>query len=124
MTALWPTAFTACPVRLSRRCCARAAEATALFFYRAGRAIGSLAAALGGLGTLVFTASIGEYAPRIHALICQNAAWLGARMDTGLNTLGKTVINDRGLGVEILVIPADEQRACGRGQTRRHRSAG
>ena len=47
----------------------RAAEAIAMFVYRAGRAIGSLAAALGGLDTLVFTAGIGEHAPRIRALI-------------------------------------------------------
>ena len=93
----------------------RAAEAIALFVYRAGRAIGSLAAALGGLDTLVFTAGIGEHAPRIRALICQSAAWLGARMDTGLNTLGETVISDRGSGVEILVIPADEERTVAAG---------
>ena len=88
----------------------RAAEAIALFVYRAGRAIGSLAAALGGLDTLVFTAGIGENAPRIRALICQSAAWRGARMDTGLNAPGETVISARGSGVEILVIPADEER--------------
>ena len=93
----------------------RAAEAVALFVYRGGRAIGSLAAALGGLDTLVFTAGIGENAPRIRALICQSAAWLGARLDTGLNTLGETVISDRGSGVEILVIPADEERTVATG---------
>lgn len=40
-----------------------AAEAVALFVYRIGREIGSLAAAMGGLDTLVFTAGIGENAP-------------------------------------------------------------
>ena len=93
----------------------RAAEAIALFVYRAGRAIGSLAAALGGLDTLVFTAGIGEHAAQIRALICQSAAWLGARMVTGLNTLGETVIRNRGSGVEILVIPADEERTVATG---------
>ena len=86
----------------------RAAEAVALFAYRAGRAIGSLAAALGGLDTLVFTAGIGENAPRIRVLICESAAWLGTRMDTGSNALGETVISAKGSDVEILVIPADE----------------
>ncbi len=93
----------------------RAAEAIALFVYRAGRAIWSLATAPDGLDTLVFTAGIGENAPRIRALICQSAAWLGAGMDTGLNTLGETVISDRGSGVEILVIPADEERTVAAG---------
>lgn len=93
----------------------RAAEAIALFVYRAGRAIGSLVAAMGGLDTLVFTAGIGEHAPRIRALICQSAAWLGTRMDIGLNALGETVISDRGAGVKILVIPADEERTVAAG---------
>ena len=93
----------------------RAAEAVALFVYRAGRAIGSLAAALGGLDTLVFTAGIGENAPHIRALICQSAAWLGARMDAGLNRPGETVISAKGSGVEILVIPADEERTVAAG---------
>ena len=93
----------------------RAAGAIALFVYCAGRAIGSLAAALCGLDTLVFTAGIGEHAPRIRALICQSAAWLGARMVTGLNTLGETVISDRRSGVEILVRPADEERTVATG---------
>ena len=93
----------------------RAAEAVRLFAYRAGRAIGSLAAALGGLDTLVFTAGIGENAPRIRALICESAAWLGARMDTGSNALGETVISAKGSGVEILVIPADEERTVAAG---------
>ncbi|TIN21709.1 MAG: acetate kinase, partial [Mesorhizobium sp.] len=39
-----------------------AAEAVDLFVYRIGREIGSLAAALGGLDTLVFTAGVGENA--------------------------------------------------------------
>ena len=37
-----------------------AREAVDLFVYRAGREIGSMAAATGGLDTLVFTAGIGE----------------------------------------------------------------
>jgi len=63
----------------------------------------------------VFTAGIGENAPRIRDLICQSAAWLGARMDAGLNSLGETVINAKGSGVEILVIPADEERTVAAG---------
>ncbi|GCA52892.1 acetate kinase [Sinorhizobium sp. KGO-5] len=45
---------------------AAAAEAIDLFVYRAGREIGSLAAAAGGLDTLVFTAGIGENSPIIR----------------------------------------------------------
>jgi acetate kinase len=41
----------------------RAAEAVALFCYQAKKWIGSFAAALGGLDTLVFAGGIGENAP-------------------------------------------------------------
>ena len=47
----------------------RAAEAVALFCYQAKKWIGSFAAALGGLDTLVFAGGIGENAspdPRTH----------------------------------------------------------
>jgi acetate kinase len=39
-----------------------AREAVELFVYRIGRALGSLAVALGGLDALVFTGGIGEHA--------------------------------------------------------------
>lgn len=50
----------------------RAAEAVALFCYQAKRSIGSLAAALGGLDTLVFSAGIGEHAPIVRSRICED----------------------------------------------------
>ncbi len=55
-----------------------AAEAIDLFVYRIGRELGSLAAALGGLDTLVFTGGIGENAPAIRERVARNASWLGA----------------------------------------------
>ena len=48
----------------------RAAEAVALFCYQAKKWIGSFAAALGGLDTLVFAGGIGENAPLVRARIC------------------------------------------------------
>jgi len=89
----------------------RAEEAVALFVYRAARQIGSLAAALGGLDRLVFTAGIGENSPAIRARICAAAAWLGVRLDAAANAAGETVISAPGSAVEVLVVPADEERA-------------
>ena len=43
-----------------------AREAIELFCYRIGRELGSLAAALGGLDAVVFTAGIGEHAAPIR----------------------------------------------------------
>ncbi|CDX20703.1 Acetate kinase [Mesorhizobium sp. ORS 3324] len=88
-----------------------AARAIDLFVYRISREIGSLAAALGGLDTLVFTAGIGEHAPVIRQRICAIAAWLGVMLDDGLNGRGEERINAPNSLVDILVVPADEERA-------------
>ena len=53
----------------------RAAEAVALFCYQAKKWIGSFAAALGGLDTLVFAGGIGENAPLIRERICDGWAF-------------------------------------------------
>ena len=45
-----------------------------VFVYRARRELGSLAAALGGLDAVVFTAGIGENQPEIRRRICRDAA--------------------------------------------------
>ncbi len=92
-----------------------AAQAVDLFIYRLGRAIGSLTAALGGLDTLVFTAGIGENAPLIRARTGEAAKWLGVVIDSERNTRGETLISASGSRVEVLVIPADEERAVAEG---------
>lgn len=89
----------------------RAAEAIDLFVYRAGRAIGSMAAALGGLDTLVFTAGIGENAPIIRKRIGEAAHWLGAAIDPERNARNEIDISAPNSRVRALVIPADEERA-------------
>jgi len=63
----------------------RAAFAVDLFCYRAGRELGSLAAALGGLDALVFTGGIGEHAAAVRAKIVEAAAWLGLELDAAAN---------------------------------------
>lgn len=88
-----------------------AAEAVNLFVYRIGREIGSLAAALGGLDTLVFTAGIGENAPSIRERIGAAAAWLGVGIDLHRNRRGEEVVSVAGSSVNVLVIPTDEERA-------------
>ena len=49
----------------------------ALFCYQAKKWIGSFAAALGGLDTLVFAGGIGENAPLIRERICDGLGFLG-----------------------------------------------
>lgn len=62
-----------------------AAEALTIFCYQAKKFIGSLAAALGGLDTLVFTGGIGEHAPAIRQRICDGLQFLGIHIDPALN---------------------------------------
>lgn len=88
-----------------------AAEAVDLFVYRIGREIGSLAAAMGGLDTLVFTAGIGENAPLVRERISAAAAWLGVGLDEERNRRGDVVVSAADSRVDVLVIPADEERA-------------
>ena len=92
-----------------------AAEAIDLYVYRAVRAIGSLAAALGGLDSLVFTAGIGENAPLIRQRIAAGVAWLGVEIDAAANGDGPGVISLPSSRVKIHVIPADEERAIAEG---------
>lgn len=72
----------------------RAAFALELYAYRIGRELGSLAAALGGLDAVVFTAGVGENAPRIRAAAAAHAAWLGLELDPEANAAGRS--SDRG----------------------------
>ena len=86
----------------------RAAEAIDLFVYHIQREVGSLAAALGGLDILVFTAGIGERAAPIRAKVCQNLQWLGVQFDLTANRSGGPKISSDNSAVSVWVIPTDE----------------
>ena len=93
---------------------ARAAEAVELFVYRASREIGSLAAALGGVDALVFTAGIGENSSEIRARLCGAASWLGIVLDDRANREGARRIDGAGSRVAVRVIPTDEEGTIAR----------
>jgi acetate kinase len=84
------------------------AEAIDLFVYHIQREAGSLAAALGGLDILVFTAGIGEHAAPIRAKVCQNLQWLGVQFDETANRSGGPKISSDNSAVSVWVIPTDE----------------
>lgn len=88
----------------------RAAEAVALFCYQAKKAIGALAAVLGGLDTLVFSAGIGEHSPVVRARICEGLGFLGIAMDGTRNEDNDAVISTEGGRVIVRVIHTDEAR--------------
>jgi acetate kinase len=86
----------------------RAAQAVALFVFRVLRELGALAATLGGLDGLVFTAGIGEHAAPIRARVCEGAAWLGVDLDPAANRAGGPCITRPQSRVSAWVVPTDE----------------
>jgi acetate kinase len=87
----------------------RARLAVDLFVYRIGRELGSLAAALGGLDAIVFTAGIGEKAAPIRSRVCRDAAWLGIELDSAANAAHGPRISSGASAVSAWVIPTNEE---------------
>jgi acetate kinase len=94
-----------------------AAEAIALFVYRIGREIGSMAAALGGLDGLIFTGGIGENDTSVRARVGEACRWLGVEIDPTRNARGQGQINADNSRVAAWVIPTDEERMVARHTT-------
>ncbi|HSW33619.1 MAG TPA: acetate/propionate family kinase [Steroidobacteraceae bacterium] len=93
---------------------ASACLAVDVFCYRARREFGSLAAALGGLDAIVFTAGIGENQPEIRARICRDAEWLGVQLDDEANLRHGPRISAENSVVSAWVVPTDEETMIAR----------
>ena len=96
----------------------RAAEAVGLFCYQAKKWIGSFAAALGGLDTLVFAGGIGENAPLIRERICEGIGFLGIALDNVRNTANASLISAEASPVTVRVIRTDEELMIARSVSR------
>ncbi len=87
----------------------RAAEAVALFCYQAKKWIGSFAAALGGLDTLVFAGGIGENASAVRARICEGLSFLGLELNPSRNAENAAVVSTDTSRATVRVIRTDEE---------------
>jgi acetate kinase len=92
--------------------------AVAAYVYSIRKAIGALAAALGGLDTIVFSGGIGEHAPAVRGRICDGLAFLGVHVDSSRNASNAPIISPPAAPVDVRVIPTDEElmiarAACG-----------
>ena len=88
----------------------RAAEALALFCYQAKKWIGSFAAALGGVDTLVFAGGIGENAAPVRKRICDGLGFLGIEIDADANGRhAQRISTGTGSPVTVRVIRTDEE---------------
>ena len=79
------------------------------FVYRAAKEIGALAAVLGGIDALVFTAGIGENSPEIRQRVCEASAWLGIEIDADANNENRTTISTASSKASVWVIPTNEE---------------
>jgi acetate kinase len=87
----------------------RAAEAVSLFCYQVKKWIGSFAAALGGLDTLVFAGGIGENASPVRARICEGLGFLGIELEAKSNAANECVISSAASRVAVRMIRTDEE---------------
>jgi len=86
----------------------RAKEAIDVFCYQVKKSIGSLAAVLGGVDTLIFTGGMGENAPKVRARICSGLEFLGIKIEALRNTAGAEIISADAGAVVVRVIHTDE----------------
>jgi acetate kinase len=93
----------------SRTTDSRAAEAVELFCYQIKKCIGSYAAVLQGLDTLVFSGGIGEHAHEIREEICRGLQFLGIELNEARNKNNEAVISADNSKVVVRVIQTNEQ---------------
>jgi acetate kinase len=88
---------------------ASAALAVDIFCYQARKWIGALAAALGGLETLVFSGGIGENSAEVRHGICAGLQFLGAELAADRNGRNAEIISTDESKVCVRVIRTDEE---------------
>jgi len=79
------------------------------FVYRAAKEIGALAAVLGGIDALVFTAGIGERSAEIRRRISGASEWLGLALDETANSANAPKISTAQSRVAVFAIPTNEE---------------
>src|SRR5258706_2396371 len=92
----------------------RAADAVALYCQGVKKAIGALAAVLGGVDTLVFSGGIGEHAAPVRARVAGGLAHLGLALDEARNLAGAPIISTVDSAGTVRIIPTHEESMIAR----------
>jgi len=79
------------------------------FVYRVVKEVGAMAAALGGIDGLVFTAGIGEKSVEVRRRVCEGCSWLGVEIDEEANRGGGPRISKPMSKVSAWVVPTNEE---------------
>jgi acetate kinase len=98
--------------------------AVGYFVYRVAREAGALAASMGGLDGLVFTAGIGERSPEIRGRVLERLRWLGVELDPDANARHGPLISAPGSQRKAYVMPTDEELMIARHTLRLVRGGG
>jgi len=98
----------------------RARLAVEVYQHRLRAGIAAMAAAMGGLDVLVFTAGVGEHQPRIRRAACDGLAFLGVALDPAVNLAADADadLSPPGARVRVLLVHAREDLEIA-GETRR-----
>ncbi len=83
-----------------------------LYAYEVRKAIGALAAAMGGLDAVAFTGGMGENSPALRSRVCNGLVFLGIELDENRNegAAGEAKVSPGGARATVWVIPTDEER--------------
>jgi acetate kinase len=103
----------------------RAKLAFDIFVHRLQTGIAAMAASLGGVDAIVFTAGIGENSAEVRRATCAKLRFLGMHIDDGKNSLAKpdVEISTSKSAVRVLVIRGQEDWSIGRECARLIRTA-
>ena len=93
---------------------AQAREAIDLFTYRIAVEIGAMTSALGGVDAIVFTAGIGQHAPKIREAVCNRLGWLGVQLDRAANDRNGFCISSKTSRIDVRVMATDEEAMIAR----------
>ena len=84
------------------------------FVYHVARTAGALAAAMGGIDGMVFTAGIGERSAEIRARVLRQLHWFGFSIDEAANQTGGPLLTRANSPLPAYVIPTDEELVIAR----------
>jgi acetate kinase len=85
-----------------------------MFCYSAGKQLAAMSAALGGVGTIIFTGGIGENDAEARALICGHLGVIGVRLDAARNRDAGDPISDDASPCQVRVLPSQEDEQIAR----------
>lgn len=84
------------------------------FVYHVARTAAALAAGMGGIDALVFTAGIGERSPDIRALVLRRLRFLGFSIDEAANLAGGPLLTRADSALPAYVVATDEELVIAR----------